>query len=147
MRNHYSVTYINRQFTQWATSKVPYSFDFKDLNPGAVPWDAYADVKGCNTEQKDRRAGCPKTILDDYKPVLALPKEAVGAGIAVDFVGCEPGYVNDAVYVPITASRVEMPSTTRFGVIVTVGPRQSTIEPGALARIVLAQVTAAPQSN
>jgi hypothetical protein len=144
LRNTYSPTLIQGPYTQYTTSKIPYSFDFADLNLGNVPYEAYAAAKGCNRQTRDD-VHCPKTILDDYLPSLAIPKEAVDAGLGSDFAGCSAGgLVERAVYVAITASTVEVPSTTKYGAMVTVGPRFSTLQPAALVRIMTAEVTAAP---
>jgi hypothetical protein len=143
IRPSFSPTVIDRYYTRYATSRIPYPFDFVDLNPGAVPWDAYAAAKGCNQQTRSDPA-CPKTILEDYVPHLALPKAAIGAGVASDFNGCTTGLVDRAVYVPITASVVDVPSTTHYGAMVTVGPRFSSLKPAALVRIMTAESTRTP---
>jgi hypothetical protein len=144
LRNSYSPTIIQGAYTQYTTSKIPYPFDFADLSPENVPYEAYAAAKGCNRQTRSD-PHCPKTILDDYLPSFALPKEAAGAGAGNDFAGCSAGgLIEHAVYIPITASTVEVPSTTHYGAMVTVGPRFSSLQPAALVRIMTAEVTAMP---
>jgi hypothetical protein len=145
LRNSYSPTLQQGAYTQYATSKIPYLFDFADLSPGNVPYEAYAAAKGCNRLTRSDQ-NCPKTVLDDYAPAFALPKDAVSAGLGNDFAGCSAGgLVERAVYVPITASMVGVPSTTHYGAMVTVGPRFTSLQPAALVRIMTAEITAAPE--
>jgi hypothetical protein len=145
LRNTYSPTMIQGAYTAYTAIKIPFSFDFADLNPGNVPYEAYAAAKGCNRKSRSD-PNCPKTILDDYVPWLGIPKEAVGAGIGSDFASCSAGgLVEHAVYVPITASTLQGPSTTRYGAMVTVGPKFSSLQPAALVRIMTAEMTAAPE--
>jgi hypothetical protein len=143
LRPSFSPTYIDHSYTRWTTTQLPYSLDLADLNPGAVPWDAYAARMGCNPQAKEDHQ-CPKTILPDYAPSLVLPKEATALGVNDEFASCAPGVVDEAVYIPITATTVEVPSTTHYGAKVSVGPRFSQVEPAALRRIIQAEATDVP---
>jgi hypothetical protein len=145
LRNSYSPTLIQGAYTQYTASKIPFPFDFADLNPGNVPYEAYAAAKGCNRQTRNDQ-NCPKTILDDYVPWFGVPKEAVSAGLGSDFAGCSAGgFVGHAVYVPITASTLDVPSKTHYGAMVTVGPKFSSLQPAALVRLMTPQMTAAPE--
>lgn len=144
IRTTYTPTYVDTgRFTGYRASTVPYSFNFADMNPGAVPWDAYVAPLGCNIQSKESH-NCPSTILPTYSPLLSLPNSAKEVGINGEFASCIPGRVHDATYVPITAAKLEMPSRTYYGAKVSVAPKFSSIQAAAQARIVMADATITP---
>jgi hypothetical protein len=145
MRSTFTPTYIDSgHYTGYRTSSVPYSFNFADMNPGAVPWDAYVAQFGCNMRSKESY-NCPSTILPTYVPSLSLPNAAKEVGIDGEFASCTPGKVGAATYLPITATSLNMPSKTYYGAKVSVGPKFSSIQPGANARFVMADATVTPE--
>jgi hypothetical protein len=137
MRNYWTVSYQNEQYTQYGSSKVPYSLAVADFIPGHVSYDAYAAVKNCNPSST---GGCPKTILDDYTPTLSLPREATAVGVSSEFAVCAPKLVGNAVYIPITAATITMPANTKYGMTVTTGPKETLIEPAVVAKYMQAEV-------
>jgi hypothetical protein len=137
MRNSWTISYQNEQYTQWGSSKTPHSLAVADLLPGHVSYDAYAAIKNCNPSST---AGCPKTISDDYTPTLSLPSEATAVGINSEFAICKPSLVQNAVYIPITAATITMPPVTKYGMTVTTGPKETLIEAAVVGRFMQAEV-------
>jgi hypothetical protein len=102
----------------WDATQIPKSFSFEDLD--AVPFDSYANQKGCNTELLKREQtasnNCPTRIHADYQPTLAVPTHATG--LAEQFRGCSIGPARNAIYVPITATKVAISTSRTLGVTV-----------------------------
>ncbi|KAF2402035.1 hypothetical protein EJ06DRAFT_372252 [Trichodelitschia bisporula] len=140
LRPTFFPTYMDHAYTRYGSSRAPHSFNIGDLPPGSVGWEAYAAAKGCNTLLSDDVA-CPKTIEAGYRPLLAVPGAAAGAGIGGDFGGCAVEGVGEVMYVPITGGKVEGPSTTRYEATVTVGPTVSAVLPAQWVRLVRAVET------
>ena len=145
-RSIFSATYVDPgRYTGYKMSSVAHPFNFAELNPGQVPWDAYVAPGGCNPSEPKTGNNCPETILPNYTPVLAVPSLARGVGIEDEFALCNPNRVNAATFLAITATKLEMPSETFYGAKVSVSPRFSSVKPGAAARVVLSEPTFTPE--
>lgn len=142
MRNSWTISYQNDQFTQYGSKKVPHSLAVADFLPGQVSYEAYAAAKNCNPSST---RGCPKTILDDYTPTLSLPSQATAVGVNSEFAVCVPSLVQNAVYIAITAATVTMPANTKYGMTVSTGPKETIIEPAVVAKYMSAEVTPAAE--
>jgi hypothetical protein len=137
MRNSWTISYQNEQYTQWGSSKIPHSLAVADFISGHVPYSAYAAIKNCNPSST---GGCPKTIQDDYTPTLSLPREATAVGVNSEFAVCAPSLVGNAVYIPITGERIAVPAGTKYGMTVSTGPKETLIEPAVVAKYMQAEV-------
>ncbi|KAF1811685.1 hypothetical protein P152DRAFT_482718 [Eremomyces bilateralis CBS 781.70] len=131
-RTEYSVSFTDEDYTYWETSTVLAPLQFQDLNRGAVPYNEYANVRGCNiNETRSDYRRCPSSILPDYTPSLVYPKQAIAQVTDASFANfsCSTGKVRKKpTFVPITAAAMEMPSATHYGAEVSVGPRTSTLK-------------------
>jgi hypothetical protein len=106
---------------------VPKSFNLADLD--VLPFGPYANQKGCNTELLKTGTAtppnCPTKIVADYNPSLAVLSHATG--LSGQFKGCRVGVARSALYIPITAAKVELPTPTSWGATV----KSTTEFPGA----------------
>lgn len=138
MRNSWTISYQNEQFTQWGSLKTAHSLAVADLNPGQVPYSAYAAIKNCNPSATPN--GCPSTIRDDYTPTLSLPSEATAVGVSSEFANCKPSLVQNAVFIPITGEKITLPAVTKYGMTVTTGPKETIVEAAVVVRYMRPEV-------
>lgn len=134
VQTQYSVSFEDKDYTDWTSTTMNAPIQFEHLNRGGVPYSAYANaVRGCNVnETRSDYRRCPSTILPDYTPSMVYPKQAIAQVTDASFANftCSTGTVKRRpTYVPITAASMDMPSATHYGAEVSVGPRTSTLKP------------------
>jgi hypothetical protein len=117
--------------TQYSSTTKPFSFNFVDMNEGAVPWEAFLGSSDCRLREHDMCNNLEnKTITPrQYRPELSLTNITANSAEA-GWTGCTiPNMRDNVKFVPITAPLLAAPSVTHYGATVSVGPITPNLEP------------------